>query len=176
MRISLPRNLVSTLMTILLCYSHTAYTLATPTLPDSEIKAGYLYHFGSLTYWPESSVKNDLLYCIYNEPSLSRSLMPIQGKVVQGKIIAVKTVYNTNEIASCHILFVGGNNINSARFMIETADKLPILIVTDNALIARLGADILIKPDGKRLAFSIDNSRAKKSNLKISSKLLKLSK
>jgi len=151
-------------------------TLSNEALPEDTIKAGYLYHFGQLTKWPEDALNGQLHYCVYGAQSVGDSLSNLDGKVIKGRDIAIREVERSDDLKKCNLLYLRGNDPFVSRELVAAVADKPVLTITDDDQLAKAGIAIHIKPQGERLVFSINNGLAKSANLLLSSKLLKLAK
>jgi hypothetical protein len=158
----------------LACFSSAAS--ARDPLPEYTLKAGYLYNFAILTQWPEQMNNRNFELCFYGNSELGWALQSISGKKVNQQNITIREIKQSTEASNCHLLFIAeSDNIETSR-MIQSIALQPILTVTEDLTLVDKGVMILLRPEGKRLVFEIDHNTAKKSQLNISSRLLRLAK
>jgi hypothetical protein len=144
-------------------------------VPENAMKAVYLYNFAQLTEWPSSTEREGgFKLCFFGSEELSRSLEKLRGRMIDNRVVHLQQVTDAVEARQCNMLFVGDADIGRAGRMIEALRGRPILIVTDDAHLLRLGAMVLMQREAKRLAFEVNLDPAKHSQLRFSSKLLRL--
>lgn len=165
---------------LLLCFSlasgllHAAGALAAEPLPEYTVKAGYLYNFAMLTEWPSDTVSDNLELCVAGNDGLGSALKSLQGKIVNNRQIAVRVLAEPAEASRCHVLFIADvERAEFAQLKREIAAR-PVLIITDNEQLAKSGVAIYLRTEGQRLVFEIDANAAKRANLNISARLLRL--
>lgn len=138
-------------MILLIFWTSSAH--AQSAASEDDLKAAYIFHFIEFTQWHDKS--NEYYLCVPdNEPFRKALNAVLNGKTVDNRRIVVK---RTSEF--CHILVS-----DNAAFMPET---LTIGLLNHGALFE-------FRLAGHKLKFAIDRESIKKSNLKISSQLLKL--
>jgi hypothetical protein len=144
-------------------------------VPENTMKAAYLYNFALLTEWPKSAEREtSFRLCVFGSDELSRPLENLHGRMIDSRILRLQQVADAIEARQCNMLFVGDADYGRAGRLIEALRGQPILIVTDDSHLLRLGAMLLIQREAKRLAFEVNLEPAKRSQLRFSSKLLRL--
>ncbi len=147
---------------------------ARDVLPEYVLKAGYLYHFGELTEWPETALKNNFELCFYGNEDVGLALASLRGKKINNQTINVRYVRHAVDARVCNMIFIAAVNDAQSAAILKEVSSLPILTVTDDAGLMNQGVVIFMRPEGPHLVFEIDNSVAKEARLSISSRLLRL--
>jgi len=149
---------------------------AQPT--EAAVKAAYLAKFAPFVVWPPAvfaSPAAPLSLCVLGDdpfgPLLDRMAA---GESVGGHPVAVRRVAHLDADSSCQIAYLGGSSAQARAAALKAVDGLPVLTVTD-AYDGDGGRGIvhLVLVDG-RVRFQIDDDRARRSGLAISSRLLAL--
>lgn len=162
------------LLPMALMLLHASRASAAGALPEYTIKTGYLYNFAMLTKWPASSAGAHLELCHMGNGDFGATLASLQDKLVNNRRINVRRIDAPGETKDCHVLFVTDVELSHIpRIMSEVAGQ-PVLTVTDDENVARAGAAIYMRPEQQRLVFEINNSAARRVNLNISARLLRL--
>lgn len=144
-------------------------------VPEYAMKAAYLYNFAQLTDWPTQPTSADnFTLCIAGQGEVIDALAGMAGRSVRGRALKPVRISQAVEAAQCDMLYVGDGSGQRGSRMVELLRGKPVLTVTDDPRVAREGAMLLIVPDGKRLAFEVNLDSAARSQLKFSSKLLRL--
>jgi len=140
------------------------------------IKAAFIYNFARFTEWPDES--NELKVCIYGEDPFGSSIDILNGKQSNGRTIKVIRTRSIDEVKSCHIAFL--NIIPPVRRLFTRAlqdiEGANVLTVSDAEGVIDFGVMIGLKLDNDKVAFDVNHTVAKASNIEISAKLLRLAK
>jgi hypothetical protein len=147
---------------------------ASEPLPEYTIKAGYLYNFAILTEWPSSALNDNLELCFVGDDDLGSALESLQGKMVNYRPINIRSLTHPGEVTGCNILFIGKMGHTEFALLQREIAGQPILTVTDNENLAKSGLTVFLRPERQRLVFEINTNAAKRANLNISSRLLRL--
>jgi hypothetical protein len=96
----------------------------------------------------------------------------IEGKTINGRTFAIKHLASDSDLGGCQILFISDSEASRMDGILEKAGALPILTVGEDEQFAQKNGiiDFVLK-DGK-VRLEIDLTAAKKTGLKISSRLL----
>lgn len=147
-------------------------------VPEYAMKAVYLYHFAQLTTWPDTPGATDDRFnlCIYAQDEIAPSLEILRGKTVGSRVLRLQLVSDAGEAKNCHLLYIGEGGGERARRLFEAVRGIPVLTITDDPKVDRSGAMLKIVPDDRRLGFTVNMEPVRRSQLKLSSKLLNLAK
>ena len=153
--------------------------------PKKEISALYLYNFLLFVDWPKTAFShyNTIKVAIYGEPLLYEALKPMAGRMIRGKKLIVTNLTNGEDLDPFyHVLFVGEKEKADVKGLLDKAKGKPILTVSHREGFIRLGGMVVFKnralsrQNGKKQKrFIINLSAVRKSNLKIRSRLLRIS-
>ncbi len=147
----------------------------------SELKTAYLYNFSKFVEWPESefeSEQSNFIITILGESSVSKVLNKVlENKFVKKHKIYVRIADNVNEIKKSHIVFITQEHHSDIKKVVSKFKNKPVLTIGD-ALdnFCQSGGIINLTKKDSKTRFEINNHVALQSGLKISSKLLVLSK
>ena len=151
-------------------------------LPESEVKAVFLYNFAKFIQWPPrcfDGPKAKLVIGIIGTDSLGKYLDQLTGKEINGHPIEVKRLPPNafEEAKRCHVLFIGEDR-HEAQALVQRLQKAEsdVLTVTDEVDgFPSVGAVInLVKSSDNRVRFEINVDAARRAELKINSSLLNL--
>lgn len=151
---------------------------AMPLAPvaESEMKAAYLYNFAMFTTWPtdKNIQEGPLLFCVYADETQLSSITALQARKIRDRSIQIKRVELVEEVAGCHVLFVGNKSADLVPKLLDSVRDSATLTVTDVLDAAKKNAVISMSLENGRLAFDVNLQRARNAKLTLSSKLLKL--
>ena len=147
---------------------------------EYQVKAAYLYQFGKFVEWPEgtSSVSgNDFAICTLGGDPFGRALdETISGRSVQGRKVIARRLSNVNDVSDCNILFVGSSEQARMTDILKVVQGKGILTVGDKADFVLQGGMIQFQTEQNKVRFEINLPAVTRSNLKVSSQLLKVAK
>src|SRR5262245_51662077 len=147
--------------------------------PEYEIKAAFLYNFATFVEWPSTAFVDEesafLVGVLGKDPFGSTLEEAFQGKTVGKRQIVVRRFDQLADFQTCHLLFVSKSEREQAPKILEFLKGVPTLKVADFPGFAAMGGCINFFVEGKRkVRFEINPEAAKRGNLRISSKLLRL--
>jgi hypothetical protein len=124
-----------------------------PVSEDS-VKAAYIFHFINFTQWQDTL--DNYYVCVPEDEDLRQQLqVSLKGKMINNRKVIV-----TNQSATCHVLV-------SEQRPTFSSDTLTIGPLSQGALLE-------FRLIHNKLKFAANLQRIKRSNLRISSQLLKL--
>lgn len=141
------------------------------------VKAAYLYNFAKYAEWPPeafASVEAPLVVCIAGENPFGGALATLRDKTVDTRPVEVRMVPVASGLESCHVVFIGRAEQGQLKVVLTKLAQRPILTVSDISGFARAGGMIGLVEAEQRIRFEINLEVARRTNLKLSSQLLKL--
>lgn len=162
---------------LLLLASPVAARAQTPSLPENQIKAAFLYNFAKFTEWPgeaKEGFEGGFVLCITGNDPFGVAFEAIEGKPMRGQPFRVRRRVMLEELKGCHMLFVPESEERRMAAILKAASVHPVLTVGDVEGFALAGGMIELALTGSRMQFDINLAPANRANLKISPQLLKL--
>jgi hypothetical protein len=150
---------------------------AGPALAQADeraVKAAFLYNFIQFAQWPVPPDEPFLL-CVLGRTNLDEHLARLEGKNVQNGVhVKVKHVALRDSLQGCHALYVDDSQRQLAEELLPKLAGVPILTVTDSDGLAERGVIIEIQKRDLKLGFEVNLVAARKANIALSSRLLKM--
>lgn len=167
---------------------------------EQQVKAAFLYNFINFVDWPKEKMPDNddpVIIGVVGNKDFVKAFDPIKDKHIRGKNIVIKYFKDLNELKKsegknnskqkhlieslkkCHIVLLCTSNSTSIDNSAEIIDALknsPVLTVGEQADFLENGGNIKFLVEKKKIRFEINLASAKRNNLKIRSKLLKLAK
>lgn len=141
------------------------------------VKAAFVYNFTKFIEWPPESFASRtspfVIGVLGSEPLLPELEKAVRGRKIDGRTIVIQGLRDTSEVASPHVLFVGG----AAGLTSELAQRIatrPILTVGESPDFLEQGGVIGFVFEGDKLRFRIEMGAAGRAKLRISAQLQKL--
>ena len=143
---------------------------------EREVKAAYLYKFGSFVEWPEASFArpdSPLQIGVAGDDALADQLVrTVTGRSVAGRPIAVRKLRSGEAPGALHILFVSGHDRAAAADMLKAVRGQPVLTVSDTEEALAAGAMVSFVVAGGKLRFLVAMGPVAPSRLRISARML----
>jgi len=161
------------LLCVLPCAAQTA------TEHEYALKAGVLYHIIEYVEWPGGSISNTtsiIQIGLLGEIPFAEALEVLNGKTVQGRKIVVKRISDSQEAASCQVLFIGASEKPRSTQIVNESKNQPVLTVGEVEGFAEKGGMVNLVVGPNRIVMEINRQVASQAKLAFSSQLLKLAK
>lgn len=141
-------------------------------LPETVVKATYLYKFAPFVTWPNGDATGPFTLCVVGDdpfgPLLDRA---VAGQSLGTRAIQVVHIDTVGPKSNCDVAYLGGSHSESVADALRALRGTPTLTVTDDddppGIIAFAVADGHVR-------FRVDEAQARENGLVISSKLLSL--
>lgn len=142
-------------------------------VPEYELKTAYLYHFLELAEWPAPKTDAPLQICIDNDNPWRAALIALNNRTVHDKPIRIGAL-SSDRYAQCQVLILKLNDLTQLNAIVSASAQLHALTISDDPAIDIEAVMINLQIDSGRVAFAINNTRARAAGITISSKLLRL--
>ncbi|MBN2476966.1 MAG: YfiR family protein [Pirellulales bacterium] len=145
------------------------------------IKAAYLYNFGRYVTWPPEAFPSTAAPFVISLIGQDRTA-PYLEKIardgeIAGRSIVVQRLGTAEDFRPCHILFIGRHATAEQRLeILRRVGNLPVLVVGETPGFAQQDGIVNFYIAGNKIRFEINHEAAKQKGLRISAKLLALSK
>ncbi len=171
-----PHRIIA-LLAIFFCLTAPLQAGATRSTP-AEIEAAFLVQFSKYICWPDRSFKSPeapiIIGILGKDPFGSKINRISRAFKTHNRGIEILRLRKAVEARKCHILYISEDQSVNLEKITDTLAGYPILLVSRmDDFLARGGMInfVIIKT---KMRFNINFSNSRKSNLKISSKLLKI--
>ena len=141
------------------------------------IKAAFVYNFAKFIEWPDSQEDTSdkpMVLCILGKGPINAAFDSLKGKKLHNRPLKVQHVSEAKDAKGCHILFVTSSEKKKVKRVLDTFAENPVLTIGDMEGFVSNGGVIELVMDERRIRFDINIKAAKKAELTISSRLLKL--
>lgn len=143
----------------------------------AKMQALYLYNFTRYVEWPESYKTGDFVIGVAGTGSeVATELKDIATKrKVNAQVIQVVEFKSVKDYINCHLLYIPHTKIGDFSGYIGKTKNSSTLIVTDESALPD-GSMINLIFDGVKLKYDVNTTNAKAAGLKVSDKLVAVSK
>jgi hypothetical protein len=144
-----------------------------PVYDENQVKAAFLYHFGTYVQWPTAAELEPITIAVLDEPRVVTELAAfVPGRTVQGRPVEVVAITAIEDAADAEILFIGRAHNERLASTIARLEERPTLVVTDARDGLDQGAMINFVLVDSRVRFEISLPRSIRAGLMLSSRLL----
>src|SRR5690606_18117596 len=146
---------------------------ASSAYSEVEIKAAFLYNFGSYVQWPrDAGAADPITFAVLNAPGVEEALRRlVQGRTLQNRPVRIRRLRSINELDDEEILFIGPAENFQLRQLVAAVNG-PTLIVTDAPDGLELGSMINFQLVDRRVRFEVRLPAAEAAGLMLSARLL----
>lgn len=151
----------------------------TQPAPEYAVKAAFLFNFAKFVEWPGdafSGAASPIVVCVLGEDPFGEALGSLKGKTANGRPIAIRYAATLGDLERCHLLFVSASETRNLPRILHATKGWSILTVGDTNGFAQDGGIINLVKTENRVGIEINLEAARRTRLKISSKLLALAK
>jgi hypothetical protein len=145
---------------------------------EYQVKAVFLYNFTQFVEWPSFAFENQdsplVLGILGKDPFGNYLDETVSGDSVNGHPLVVQRFQNAEDVGKCHILFISASEKDRLKGIVQLLESRNILTVSDAANFTKYGGIVRFYTENHKTRISINLESAKKADLTISSKLLRL--
>ncbi len=150
------------------------------TAGEYELKAAFLFNFAQFVDWPArafADASSPLVIGVLGDDPFHGALeRATQGETINKRKLLVSHYRRIEDAKTCHILFISKSENGRLTEILSSLRGTNILTVGDAEQLARRGGIIDFTMEGNKVRFEINVEAARRAELKVSSKLLKLGK
>lgn len=147
---------------------------------EYQVKAAFLYHFATFVDWPSSTFKDTkghLRICIVGKDPFGESLdATLRAKRIGEHPLEIHRNPRQSTLRLCHVLYVTASRSSQLMTYHQQHGNANVLTVGENDTFMQHGGMIKFFMDDQKVRFAINPDAINKTNLKVSSKLLRLAK
>jgi hypothetical protein len=152
--------------------------LAATSVREYELKAAYIYNFAKFTRWESAGaagIPNPLIIGVLGDERLADSLAALtRGRNVGGSPVIVKSLAPDEIPPEASIVYVAPSQDAALGNLAPTLFRAGRLTIGESDRFRDSGGIIFLVVQDARLQFEIDNARAQRAGLALSSQLLAL--
>ncbi len=164
------------LMVVILCstlYVHADYQ----SKPEYEVKSAFIYNIINFIEWPiEHRLNGAINLCVVGKNHFGTALDSFEYNTIGDQVFALKYVQSFQDIGDYNVVFICPSEKKRLKQILQTLDGTNILTIGDTKGFAQQGVIINFYIKEEKVRFEINVDAAKRANLKISAKLLRLAK
>lgn len=151
--------------------------LAAQDTIERDVKAAFLYNFTRFIEWPGGAPQGEgpFRLCVVADGAMERAIRrTVAGESVQGRPLVMAEPRTPQDAQDCQILYVGRSESDRASRLLAAVRDRPVLTVGDSSRFVEQGGAIQFVLEDNRVRFDVNLPSARRSNLKVSSNLLRV--
>lgn len=145
---------------------------------EYQVKAEFLARIAEFVEWPKGTFAAPdapFLIAVAGEDPFGPYLEKLaRSKKIQGHPVVLRRLDAAKDLVPCHLLFIAGSEGKRLEEILDTAGKLPVLIVGDMEGFARRGVHVALYRADSHIRFNVNLRALRRSGLLINSQLLRL--
>lgn len=141
------------------------------------LKVAYIYNIAKFTRWPAAtwdSPTAPFQLCFYSEEKVYDGLQVLEKKEVNGHPIRLIKANKGSDFQQCNAFYINTSERHRYRYLLSLIDQQTVLVISDDSPFFDYGGLINLVKKKQRLRFQVNTRQLAHSQLKFSSKLLKL--
>jgi hypothetical protein len=146
---------------------------------EAQVKAAFVYNFMKFVEWPVDATQrsgDSLVVAVIGDGDVADAAARfLAGKQVGDRRVVVHRTKWDQPLAGAQVAFVTESDGKRLRHIVDATSSHPVLSIGDAASFATIGGIIGLVVEDRRVRFDIDTDAADAAGLKVSSKLLALS-
>jgi hypothetical protein len=145
---------------------------------EYRVKAAFILNFARFIEWPGDGYGEGgtLVVGIVGDDPFGGSLDQLNGTTVNGHRIVIRRLKAGDYLKACQILFVGSSERNRLGKILESVRGGSVLTIGELPQFNQAGGIIKFVIQDNKVRFEINDGAASQARLRVSSKLLALSK
>jgi len=171
------RNILVLLLLASLCVG-TSLPVHAQAPNEYRVKAAFILNFSRFIEWPGNGYGpgGTLVVGIVGDDPFGGSLDQLNGTVVNGHRIVIRRLKAGDYLKACQILFVSSSERNRLGKILESVRGSSVLTIGELPQFNQAGGIIKFVIQNNKVRFEINDGAASQARLRISSKLMALSK
>jgi hypothetical protein len=145
---------------------------------ENQVKAVFLFNFTQFVEWPSSSFNDPdspfVIGILGRDPFGNYLDETIYGEKMQNHPLVVERYKDLSELKNCHMLFIGQDDPQKIKAVLDIMSKRHTLTVSDSDNFASFGGMIRFFTQDNKTRLQINLPKTKNAELNISSKLLRV--
>jgi YfiR/HmsC-like len=145
---------------------------------EYQVKAAFILNFARFVDWPGDAFADggSLVVGVVGDDPFGGALDQLSGNSIEGRRLVIRRLKSTDNLRACQILFVSSSERSRLGKIMESVKGASVLTIGDLPQFNQMGGVIKFVVQDNRVRFEINGAAAAQARLRISSKLLALSK
>ena len=148
------------------------------TINEYQVKAAFIFNFAKFVEWPSDAFGEGgaLVVGVIGDDPFGGALDRLNGNTANGRALRIKRFRSGDDPRACQVLFISASEDRHLRKIMESIRGTNVLTIGESTQFGQSGGMIRFVIQDNKVRFEINASAAGQAGLRISSKLLALSK
>jgi hypothetical protein len=148
------------------------------TINEYQVKAAFIFNFAKFVEWPSDAfgAGGVLVVGVIGDDPFGGALDRLNGNTANGRALRIKRFRWGDDLRACQILFISASEDRHLNKIMESIRVTSVLTIGESTQFSQSGGMIRFVLQDNKVRFEINASTAGQAGLRISSKLLALSK
>jgi hypothetical protein len=176
-KVSDPRSPVLAAALLLAFVSFFAAPTRAQAANEYQVKAAFILNFAKFIEWPHDALESDTLIVgvVGEDPFGSAIDQVVSQATANGRRLTVRRFKWNDNLRGCHILFISSSEYRRTGQILDSLRGSSVLTIAESGDFTRSGGTIKFFIQDNKVFFEINGSAAAQARLKVSSKLMALS-
>jgi hypothetical protein len=145
---------------------------------EYQVKAAFILNFAKFVDWPLDAFGDGgvLVVGVIGDDPFGGALDQLNGYTANGRRLRTKRLRWGDNLRACQILFISASEVRNLEKILESIRGTSVLTIGETPKFNRSGGMIRFVIQNNKVRFEINAAAAEQARLRISSKLLALSK
>jgi hypothetical protein len=168
---------VLTLLMLLASFGLPCLHVSAQAPNEYRVKAAFILNFARFIEWPNDAYGDGswLVVGIVGDDPFGGSFDQLNGNMINGRRIAIKHLKATDYLKGCQVLFVSSSERGRLGKILESVRGGSVLTIGELSQFNQAGGVIKFVIQDDKVRFEINPAAVRQARLKVSSKLLALS-
>jgi len=166
------------LTAVLITCSLAKLVVQAQSLSEYQVKAAFILNFARFVEWPPDAFTDggSLVVGLVGDDPFGGALDQLNGSTVNGRHLVIRRLRATDNLRGCQILFVSSSERSRLGKIIDSVRGASVLTIGELPQFNQVGGAIRFIVQDSKVRFEINSGATGQARLKMSSKLLALSK
>jgi hypothetical protein len=169
---------IQLMMLFLIFVVHPVGTRAQALLPESQVKAAYLFNFLKFVEWPGNPVVDGqgkwVIGIVGDSPVGGELARLAERRSALSRDLQIKKLRATDDLRACNILFISESERKRLPLIFAALRGSSVMTVADMHNFIESGGMVQLVVEDSRVRLTIDVGATDRARLKVSSKLMAL--
>lgn len=166
------------LVSLLASFGNVLVTEVQAQANEYQVKAAFIFNFAKFVEWPGDAFSEGdaLVVGVVGDDPFGGALDRLNGSLANGRHLKIKRLRVGDNLRACNILFISKSEGKNLGKILDSVKGTSVLTIGDMSQFNQAGGMIRFVIQNDKVRFEINAGAASQTRLRISSKLLALSK
>ena len=166
------------LVSLLALMGNVSITQVPAQADEYQVKAAFVFNFAKFVEWPREAFSDGgtLVVGVVGDDPFGGALDRLNGSTANGRRLRIKRLRLGDNLRACNILFVSKSESRNLGKILDSLKGTSVLTIGEMPQFNQSGGMIRFVIQSSKVRFEINAGAASQARLRISSKLLALSK